>query len=123
MNPFSLCILLAFTLTAKGIVYGQSKNHMASFPTYNQLKPEGAKIFDYVPERGSENFSRQKVAFKLFDYPNGSVTYILNGKSTTNADYVKKVINQNGNRLNSISIGEPAADGKRVISLIFSTEK
>lgn len=123
MKPFCLYSLLAFTFIAKGVVYGQSTNHAASFPTYNQIKAANAELIDYAPRQFNKMVSRQNVNVNLFDYPAGSVTYILNGKATANANYVKKILNRTENHIDSIVIGEAPATGKRILKITYTTEK
>ncbi|MCX6215850.1 hypothetical protein [Spirosoma sp.] len=120
--PTLLTCLLLCTGTA---LFGQSKNTPVSFPTYNQIKPAREEIMDYVPGPGSgkPDYMKQKVVFNLFDYPAGSVTYIINGKPTTDEKTAKEVINKKGNYVKKASINGPTEDGKRTIYIDYTTNK
>lgn len=117
-------ILTTLTLLAISYgLYGQSKNDSEPFPTYQQIKPASPEIIDYVPRQGKAGYVQQKITFRLFDYPDGTVTYILNGKATTDEKRAKETVSQVDNHITNISIGEPASDGKRVIRIDFSNQK
>lgn len=103
--------------------YGQSKKTLESFPTYNQIKPASSEIMDYVPKDDKSGFMQQKVTLKLFDYPAGTVTYILNGQPTTDGAYAKKVISKAGNQITNMAIKGPTEEGKRLIYIDFTTNK
>ncbi|GAB3014826.1 hypothetical protein [Spirosoma pulveris] len=104
-------------------LFGQSKNIPASFPTYNQIRPAREEIMDYVPGPGRPDYIKQKIVLNLFDYPAGSVTYIINGKPTTDEKSAKEVVNKKGNYVTKASINGPTEDGKRTIYIDYTSNK
>ncbi|GAB3947441.1 hypothetical protein GCM10028805_19700 [Spirosoma harenae] len=104
-------------------LHGQSvKTENESFPTYQQIKPDHAEIIDFAPSRGTSGqvvMSTRRVPVNLFDYPEKTVTYLLNGKPTMNAKYAKEVLNKKGTQVERINIHEPSPDGKRTIEIEY----
>ena len=115
-------VTLAFTSTSSGL-YGQSKNVAAPFPTYQQIKPATSEIVDYVSQSGKAGVVSRQLTFRLFDYPENTVTYVLNGKPTTDSKYVKEFVNRPETHIESIAIEPPSADGKQIIRIDYSTHK
>ena len=113
---------LAFMSICSGL-YGQSKSVVAPFPTYQQIKPATAEIVDYVSQWGEAGVVGHQLTFRLFDYPEHTVTYILNGKPTMDGKYVKEVVNRKETRIETIAIEQPSADGKQTIRIEYSTHK
>lgn len=98
------------------VVYGQTQNRKESFPSYNQIKPKAGEIIDY--DYVSKNGEVAPAAINLFDYPPGTVTYIINGKPTK-VKYVKQMLSDNRNRIDSLSISQPDLAGKRTIKIKY----
>ncbi|ADB37567.1 hypothetical protein [Spirosoma linguale] len=104
------------------VLFGQSKN-VAVFPTYNQIKTPINEIIDYIPPGSKSGVIQEKMVLKLFDYPAGTVTYILNGKATTDGKYAKKMVGKKGNYITHVAINGPTEAEKRIIYIDFTTEK
>jgi hypothetical protein len=121
--PILFSLLTCFLACQVSFLYGQSKQVSASFPTYQQIRPAGPEVFDYMPQQMTKEIIEHKIIFNLFDYPEGEVTYFLNGIKTTNASEAKTIINQKENQINNIAIGEPTTDGKRIIRIDFTLKK
>ena len=115
--------ILATLLSISYCLYGQSKNDGELFPSYKQLKPASSEIIDYLPRYGKAAFFEKKIISMLFDYPDGTVTYILNDKTMTDRKRATEIVSQNENHIDNISIGEPTSDGKRIIRINYSTKK
>jgi hypothetical protein len=114
-----LLLTLVFTLVLLNhIAFGQSQKMKETFPSYDQIKPIKADIVDYVSPNGTVRV--EKKAINLFDYPVGTVTYILNGKSSTDVNYVKQVLSEKGKDIESISVGKPDQKSKRVIEINYN---
>lgn len=107
-------------LSGSGMVCAQSKSSPELFPTYQQIKPTSTEITDYVPEQGDSLVTGRQKMINLFDYPECSVTYILNGKPTTDRKYVQKLVNTKGTQLKHIKIGQPTADDRLTIEIDYS---
>ncbi|SOD80524.1 hypothetical protein [Spirosoma fluviale] len=126
MRQSVIFLLITGALTCAGtVLFGQSKSTPVSFPTYNQIKPAGGEIMDYVPSPGSGKieYIKQKMVFNLFDYPAGTVTYIINGKPATNEKAAKEVVSKKGNYVTKVAINEPTEDGMITIYIDFTTDK
>ncbi len=104
-----------FLLTAS-VAVGQPRPVSATLPAYNQIKPANREIYDYVSPRGTGYQSVERT-FQLFDYPDGTVIYQVNGKISSKASDVRKRLTAPGVQLDSLSIGQPNADGKRLIRI------
>ena len=121
MKQFGLVLLFSASTTS---LYGQStKTLVESFPTYQQIKPAHVEIIDFVSTTGQSGqslISTRQFAVNLFGYPKKTVTYILNGKPTTNVKYAKEVLNKKETQIDRINIHEPTINGKRVIEIDYS---
>ena len=116
-------ILTTLTLLAISYgLYGQSKNDSEPFPTYQQIKPASSEIIDYVSKQGKSEY-RKEIVFNLFDNPEGTVIYFLNGKKIKDSKRAKELVYQEGNHINEISVENLSSDGKRVIRINYSTKK
>jgi hypothetical protein len=113
--PLRLLFVALFLLTAS-LAIGQPRPVSATLPTYNQLKPANREIYDYVSPRGT-GYQLVDRTFQLFDYPDGTVTYQVNGKIVRKASDVRKRLTAPGVQIDSLSIGQPNADGKRLIRI------
>lgn len=114
---FVLLNTLTFLL-ANRVANGQTQSIESPFPTYKQIKPAYAETVDCVYPVGT-HLLRTNATLNRFDYPKDSVTYVLNGKPTTDVDYVKRVLAKPGTRMEAISIGEPDAHGRRIIAIKY----
>ncbi len=112
--PLRLLFVALFLLTAS-LAIGQPRPVSATLPTYNQLKPANREIYDYVSPPGT--YRSVERTFQLFDYPAGTVTYQVNGKIVREASDVRKQLTAPGVQIDSLSIGQPNADGKRLIRI------
>jgi hypothetical protein len=112
-----ICVFTLILLNHTG--FGQSQKLKEPFPSYAQIKPQKADIFDYASPNGTVIMVEKKV-INLFDYPKGTVTYILNGKTTTDVNYVKQVLSGKGKDIESVSVGKPDQMGKRVIEVKYN---
>ncbi len=117
--PIRLSIL-TFSLLTASLAVGQPRPVGATLPTYNQLKPANREIYDYVSPRGTGYQSVERT-FRLFDFPDGTVTYQVNGKIVSKASDVRKQLTAPGVQIDSLSIGQPNADGKRLIRIRLLT--
>lgn len=113
-------ILFALTSVCPIRLFGQKKNVVTPFPTYQQIKQATDEIIDYVPKKGDSVVTGRQQTINLFDYPTYSVTYILNGESTTDRKYAQKLIDPKGTQIDRIKIGQPTADGKLRIEIDYS---
>ena len=121
-NVSTLALLLTVTLTSH-LIYGQAKTSaIESFPTYQQLKPSDSEIVDYVPKEGKSEFAYE-VMIKIFDNPDRSVLYILNGKSTLDGKYAKEVVNKAGNHITNMVIEPSTENRKQTIRIDYTTKK
>ncbi|MBD2701656.1 hypothetical protein IC229_13480 [Spirosoma sp. BT702] len=109
----TLLALLMFSLRA----YGQEKKAPNTFPTYQQIKPASKEIIDYAPAQGKSFTTLQS---DLFNYPENSVTYVLNAQPTKDKKYVKDILKRKDIEIETILIERPDADGKRRIIINFS---
>ncbi len=73
-------------------------------------------MYDYISPRGTGYQSVERT-FGLFDYPDGTVIYQVNGKIVRKANDVRKQLTAPGVQIDSLSIGQPNADGKRLIRI------
>lgn len=98
--------------------FGQAQKAKEIFPSYDQIKPSK----DYIVDYGGPNsiIKVEKKTINLFDYPTGTVTYILNGNSSTDVNYVKQVLSEKGKDIDSISVGKLDQKGKRVIKINYN---
>ncbi|GAA4449915.1 hypothetical protein GCM10023189_09730 [Nibrella saemangeumensis] len=64
-----------------------------------------------------EGTTRIKKAINLFDYPKGTITYVVNGRTTKSVRYVKRQLS--GKEITRLSIGNPDINGKRVIDITY----
>jgi hypothetical protein len=114
-----LLLIFIFSLTLwSNIAVGQAQNTKEAFPSYDQIKPSKGDIVDYGGPNSVVKTERKTI--NLFDYPAGTVTYILNGKSSTDVNYVKQILSDKGKDIESISIGKPDVKGKRVIKIDYN---
>lgn len=118
LSFFTLITLV--TLFISRSVYGQSKPPGESFPAYRQIKPIDGEIIDYGSS-GKTALLRSNVALSLFDYPKGTVTYVLNGKPTTDVDYVRQVTSKKSTQIEAVFVGKPDEDGKRTIVITYES--
>ena len=121
-----LCFLsrpMFLFLMGSPLAYGQSTPAVAPFPTYQQIKPATTDIIDYVPKPGDFTVTGYKSVFNLFDYPEYTVTYLLNGKATTDSNYVKEMIKGKSTHIDHVKIGQPTSGGKLTIEIEYSTRK
>jgi hypothetical protein len=118
MKGYLLLTCVFTSLLLNHTAFGQSQKTKELFPSYAQIKPQTADIVDYVSPNGTVRI--EKKAINLFDYPVGTVTYILNGKSSTDVNYVKKVLSEKGKDIESVSVGIPNQVGKRVIEINYN---
>lgn len=125
-NPFSVFTLTTLIVAfARITLYGQSIKQEVSFPTYQQIKPTTSEIVDYVSPRGSlpadvQNLLQARInQTNLFDYPAGTVTYILNNQPTTDVEYVKQVLDNKSISIESVLIGQPDDNQKRTIRIEY----
>lgn len=114
-----LLLLSIFSLTLYStIAVGQVQESKETFPSYDQIKPYKDDIVDY----GGLNsmVKTERTSLNLFDYPAGTVTYILNGKSSTDITYVKQVLSNKWKAIEFMSIGKPDEKGRRVIKIDYN---
>lgn len=97
---------------------GQVQKTKEAFPSYDQIKPSKGDIVDYGGPISVVKTERKTI--NLFDYPAGTVTYILNGKSSTDVNYVKQLLSDKGKDIDFISIGKPDEKGKRAIKIDYN---
>ena len=109
-------------LMGSSLAYGQLTPAVAPFPTYRQIKPATTEIMDFVPKSGESDVKSQRT-FNLFDYPEYTVTYLLNGKATTDSNYVKEVMNRKSTQIDRVKIGQPTSEGKLTIEIEYSVPK
>jgi len=100
------------------IAFGQAQKTKADFPSYDQIKPTKREIVDYGGPNSVVKMERKTI--NLFDYPAGTVTYILNGKSSTDVNYVKQILSDKWKDIEYISVGKPDDKGKRVIKIDYN---
>ncbi|MFD2570196.1 hypothetical protein ACFSUS_06090 [Spirosoma soli] len=117
MSPGFLFIALFVGLA--GSLYGQSTQPKEAFPTYQQIKHPTGEIIDYDHATPQGNAVSRVVKFNLFDYPAGEVVYMINGKSTTDVQAVKKLMNNKDVQIESLSIKEPTKDSKQIIEINY----
>ncbi len=105
-----------FLLLLTGYV-SQAQNRPTAIllPTYNQIKPASREIYDHVNPGGMCNQSVQGRA-RLFDYPDNEATYMVNSKIVSNAA-VRQRVAQPGMYIDSLSVSQPNANGKRLIRI------
>lgn len=123
MKNFSVLSLLFWLILASHHLYGQAVNQTESFPSYQQIKAADSEIVDYVSSQGKSGFYTEKTTINLFDYPDGTVTYILNGKSTTDGNFAKKLLSQKKIQIDKISIELPTENRKQIIRIDYTTNK
>jgi hypothetical protein len=99
------------------VSFGQAQKPDAYFPSYEQIKPKGSEIVDYVSLTGS--VKTERAAINLYDYPKGTVTYSINGKSSGDVTYVRQLLSDKARHIESITVGKPDPAGKRVISIKY----
>ncbi len=114
-------LIIVLSLITASIAVGQPRPVSASLPAYNQLKPANREIYDYVSPRVTHQSVER--TFQLFDYPEGTVTYQVNGKIVNKAGDVRKQLTTPGVQIDSLSIGQPNADGKRLIRIRLLTNQ
>ncbi len=118
--PTRLPLIAIFLLTAS-VAVGQPRPVSVTLPAYNQLRPANREIYDYVGPRGT--YQSVERTFQLFDYPDGTVTYQVNGKTVSKVSDVRKRLTAPDVQIDSISIGQPNADGKRLIRIRLLTNQ
>lgn len=100
-----LLLLLFISFSASIHSYGQPNSTPTPFPTYQQIKPAGSEIIDYVSKSG-DSHQTQQTRINLFDYLPKTVTYVLNGKPTTDVNYAKRVLSRKEIQIETITIGQ-----------------
>ncbi|HLL93657.1 MAG TPA: hypothetical protein VK404_01675 [Spirosoma sp.] len=123
MKSYLLLVSVFTLILLNHSAFGQTQKTKEPFPSYTQIKPQKADIVDhisptYVSPDGTVRV--EKTVINLFDYPTGTVTYILNGKSSTDVDSVKQVVSEKWKDIESISVGKPDPAGKRVIEINYN---
>ncbi|QMW06072.1 hypothetical protein [Spirosoma foliorum] len=113
--------LVSLTLTSS-LLYGQAKIATEPFPTYQQIKRSDSEIIDYVSKDGQSEFA-YNYTIKVFDNPDSTVIYILNGKPTLNGKYAKEVVNKSGNHITNMVIERPTENRKQVIRIDYTTKQ
>ncbi|MBD2755713.1 hypothetical protein [Spirosoma validum] len=116
-----LLVVILFGLRSLGS-FGQSKRTTDPFPTYQQIKPIDSEIIDYVAEQGTVERSSRQHPVNLFNYPPKTVTYVLNGKSTTDVKFVKSLLSKKEILIDTITIEQASDNGKRIIRINYSTQ-
>lgn len=116
-----LLSLLSFGISAQN----SRKDH---FPTYEQIRGNRAETIDYVSPGGDSwtVVKRETVVspyFNAFNYPEGSAIYYLNGKKLKSKKSAEKELNDKCENLESVSIGPPEANGKRIIRIDYESKK
>ena len=119
MKGYSFSGYLLGLLFLGPIAFAQSKKGDEHVPAYDQIKPKSDEIIDYDYATPNGTKSVVMSPFNLFDYPPGTVTYLINGKPTSDVRYVKRLLNNREKRPESISIGPPDSTGKRIIKINY----
>ncbi|RYC70074.1 hypothetical protein [Spirosoma sordidisoli] len=118
MKGYLLLISVCSLSLCNNIAIGQVQKTQEAFPSYDQIKPLKGERTDYG---GLDSIVRvERKSINLFDYPAGTVTYLLNGKSLTDVKYIKQIVSDKRKDIDSISIGEPDKKGKRVIKIDYN---
>jgi ribosomal protein S4E len=105
-------------LSTDSSTVGQTQKSKEDFLTYDQIKTSKDDIIDYGGPVSVIKTERKVI--NLFDYPSGTVTYIVNGKSSTDVNYIKQLLAGEGKDIEAISIGKPDEKGKRVIKIDYN---
>ncbi len=109
---FSLGVVIVF-ITNSVILYGQTTNKRQYFLTYKDIRPAKGEIVDH----SDSGIIVSKP--NLFDYPQKTVTYILNGKSIVNIERVKKIIYKKNTHIKNVVISQPDRCGERTIYIKY----
>ncbi|WP_019990662.1 hypothetical protein [Rudanella lutea] len=113
-----LFLSLLATALCSSYSFGQSQPNQDRFPTYDHIKPSPNEIYDHVNHDGP--ITRQaKVVLNLFSYPEGTVTYKLNGQIYESTEQARKAFLQKGRQIERYTIGKPDANGKRLIEITY----
>ncbi|MRS65813.1 hypothetical protein [Larkinella terrae] len=99
-------------------VSGQSQKVGNSFPTYDQIRQKDRDTYDYVNWDGKARVVETD-SINLFDYPSGTVTYILNGKPSDDVRYVKRVLAKKGTQVEKISISKAGPTARHVVTINY----
>jgi hypothetical protein len=118
MSAHSLFAVVIVMVFLDHTAFGQSQKAKEPFPSYDQIRQKERDITDYVNTDGSARVV-EKAIINLFDYPRGTVTYILNGKPSDNVAYVKRVLSGKGKYIENVSISKPGQTGKLVIDIKY----
>ncbi|RAK03112.1 hypothetical protein LX87_01234 [Larkinella arboricola] len=110
-------LLFAFVLTYCP-AFSQSQKGKQLLPSYDQIRQKDREIDDYINKDGTAQIT-QKDSVNLFNYPSGTVTYLLNGKPSSDIQYVKRVLSRKGRIIESLSIHRPNQHGKRLIEIKY----
>ncbi|MFD1144333.1 hypothetical protein ACFQ4C_24615 [Larkinella insperata] len=115
------CVASAFLIGLIGCIpaaFGQNRPAKGAIPSYDQIRQKDQATYDYINQDGTARITVMDT-LNLFNYPSGTVTYILNGKPSNNARYVRRLLSRKGTSLESFSISQPDRDGKRTIEINY----
>lgn len=118
MKGYLFLIFVFMFIVLNDSCFGQAKTEKDIFPSYDQIKPSKDNIVTYGGP--ANTIIVEKKVINLFDYLEGTVIYILNGKLSTDVNYIKQVLSEKENDIEFISVGKPNPAGKRVIEIKYN---